>query len=145
MTAASLEKYTYLSNILRPKNERKYARNMIGDLKIKTPSERQKVAFLSGGNQQKVVVGKWLMSEADIYIFDEPTKGIDVGAKKEIFQLISSLANNKKGIIYASTELSEIMAITDRVYVMYDHKIVKELVTKNTTEQEILYYSTGGE
>ncbi|MDO9302951.1 MAG: ATP-binding cassette domain-containing protein, partial [Anaerolineales bacterium] len=104
----------------------------------------QKLAFLSGGNQQKVAVGKWLISNADIYIFDEPTKGVDVGAKHEIFELIGRLAQAGKGIIYASCEFPEILGITDRICVMYDHTIVKELKTTETSEEEILFFSTGG-
>lgn len=84
------------------------------------------------------------MANADIYIFDEPTKGVDVGAKRDIFTLINKLADMGKGIIYASCELSEILGITDRIYVMYDGTIVKELATSETNEEEILYYSTGG-
>ncbi|MEQ6390275.1 sugar ABC transporter ATP-binding protein [Bacillaceae bacterium S4-13-58] len=145
LTAANLKKYTGKFSILKPNLEKKYAREIIGDIGIKTPSEKQKVALLSGGNQQKVAVGKWLMSDADVYLLDEPTKGVDVGAKREIFQLINNLAKQEKGIIYATSELSEIMAITDRIYVMYDNKIVKELVTEETTEEEVLYYSTGGQ
>ena len=113
-------------------------------LGIKTPSDNQKVAYLSGGNQQKVAVGKWLVTDADVYIFDEPTKGVDVGAKHEIFELIGRLVLAGKAVIYASCELAEIIGITDRTYVMYDHSIAKELVTANTTEAEILFYSTGG-
>jgi simple sugar transport system ATP-binding protein len=79
-----------------------------------------------------------------VYIFDEPTKGVDIGAKHEIFVLIGKLAAAGKGILYASCELAEIMGITDRTYVMYDRTIVKELVTADTTESEILFYSTGG-
>jgi simple sugar transport system ATP-binding protein len=89
-------------------------------------------------------VGKWLITDAEIYIFDEPTKGVDVGAKHEIFELIGRLVAAGKGVIYASCELAEIMGITDRTYVMYDHAIVKELVTAETNEAEILFYSTGG-
>lgn len=144
LSAASLKKFTKVFSFLKPSLEKAAARKMIDDIGVKTPTENQKVALLSGGNQQKVAVGKWLMSEADIYIFDEPTKGVDVGAKKEIFQLIDALSHDGKGIIYASSELAEIMAITDRIYVMYDNKIVKELVTKNTSEEEIMHYSTGG-
>ncbi|RWR13954.1 sugar ABC transporter ATP-binding protein [Siminovitchia fortis] len=144
LTAASLNKYTTATGVLQPKLERNTARKMIGSLGIKTPNERQKVSLLSGGNQQKVAVGKWLLSNAEIYIFDEPTKGVDVGAKKEIFDLIGDLANDQKGVIYASSELSEIMAITDRIYVMYDNRVVKELVTRETTEEEVMYFSTGG-
>lgn len=144
LSATNLKKFTRVLGFLRPAHERKAARKMIEDIGVKTPSENQKVALLSGGNQQKVAVGKWLMSEAEIYMFDEPTKGVDVGAKKEIFQLIDGLSIEGKGIIYASSELAEIMAITDRIFVMYDNKIVKELVTNNTSEEEIMHYSTGG-
>ncbi|WP_144460783.1 sugar ABC transporter ATP-binding protein [Siminovitchia fortis] len=144
LTAASLNKYTTATGVLQPMLERNTAQKMIGSLGIKTPNERQKVSLLSGGNQQKVAVGKWLLSNAEIYIFDEPTKGVDVGAKKEIFDLISDLANDQKGVIYASSELSEIMAITDRIYVMYDNRVVKELETREATEEEVMYYSTGG-
>ena len=103
-----------------------------------------KVGLLSGGNQQKVVIGKWLDADARIFIFDEPTKGVDIGAKRDIFNLIDKLASQGKGIVYASSELSEIMGITDRVYVLYDGKIAKEFETANTNEEEVLFYSTGG-
>jgi simple sugar transport system ATP-binding protein len=102
------------------------------------------VQNLSGGNQQKVAIGKWLISDAEVYIFDEPTKGVDVGAKKDIFELISGLAKRGKSVIYASCELSEILGITDRVYVVYDGEVAKELETKTTNEEELLFYSTGG-
>lgn len=144
LSAASLAKFSGLFSFLKPKEERVAARNMIDKLGIKTPNEYQKVAYLSGGNQQKVAVGKWLTANADLYIFDEPTKGVDVGAKSDIFTLIGHLAGEGKGSIYASSELAEILAITDRIYVMYDGVIVKELQTSETNEEEILYYSTGG-
>ncbi|HEY8529924.1 MAG TPA: sugar ABC transporter ATP-binding protein [Paenibacillaceae bacterium] len=124
--------------------ERTLSRRMIDDLGIKTPSEAALVRNLSGGNQQKVAIGKWLVADAEVYIFDEPTKGVDVGAKRDIFQLIARLVEQGKSVIYASCELSEIMGITDRVYVMYDGMIVKELETANTNEEELLFYSTGG-
>jgi len=144
LSAASLSDYTGKFSFLKPRAERAAAKKMIADLGIKTPHENQKLAFLSGGNQQKVAVGKWLMANADVYVFDEPTKGVDVGAKSEIFDLIGNLAGKGKGSIYASSELTEILAITDRIYVMYDGMIVKELQTSETNEEEILYYSTGG-
>ncbi len=124
--------------------ERKLARGLIEKLGIRTPDERTAVRNLSGGNQQKVAIGKWLAADADVYIFDEPTKGVDVGAKKDIFELIARLAENGKGVLYASCELSEIMGITDRVYVLYDGVIVKELETARTSEEELLFYATGG-
>jgi len=120
------------------------ARRLIEELGIKTPSESQTVALLSGGNQQKVVVGKWLISDSEVYIFDEPTKGVDVGAKHDIFKLIEDLAGQGKGVIYASCEFSEIMAIADRAYVMFDGEIVKEFSVGETSEKELLYFSTGG-
>ncbi|NLF50146.1 MAG: sugar ABC transporter ATP-binding protein [Leptolinea sp.] len=144
LSAANLKKFSNIFSFVNSKSERSAARSMIADLGIKTPSEYQKVAYLSGGNQQKVAVGKWLIADADIYIFDEPTKGVDVGAKRDIFLLIGELAQKGKGVIYASCELSEIIGITDRTYVMYDGEIVKELNTADTTEEEILFFSTGG-
>nr|WP_073155791.1 sugar ABC transporter ATP-binding protein [Seinonella peptonophila] len=143
LSAANLSKFCRFG-FLKQGNEREAARKMITDLDIKTPSENQKVGLLSGGNQQKVAIGKWLMTDAELFLFDEPTKGVDVGAKSDIFHLISRLAKMGKGIIYATSELAEILAVSDRIYVMYDGMIVKELVTKETNEEEILYYSTGG-
>lgn len=145
LTAAGLKKFTLPFSVLKPQREREKAREIIASLDIKTPSENQKVALLSGGNQQKVAVGKWLLTDAEFLIFDEPTKGVDVGAKGDIFDLIASLAESGKGIIYASSELNEILNITDRIYVMYDGQIVKELKTIDTNEEEILFYSTGGQ
>lgn len=144
LSAANLKNFCGPLSFIKKGAERAAAKKMISELGIKTPHDSQKVAYLSGGNQQKVAVGKWLMANADIYIFDEPTKGVDVGAKRDIFTLINKLADMGKGIIYASCELSEILGITDRIYVMYDGTIVKELATSETNEEEILYYSTGG-
>lgn len=144
LSAAHLNSFTNVFGFLNWKKERAHAEETVRSLSIKTPTVYQKVAFLSGGNQQKVAVGKWLSTNADVFIFDEPTKGVDVGAKHEIFELIGQLAKNGKAVIYASCELPEILGISDRTYVMYDRKIVKELVTKDTNEAEILYYSAGG-
>ncbi|MFD2445373.1 sugar ABC transporter ATP-binding protein [Bacillus sp. CGMCC 1.16607] len=144
LTAASLNKFSKLLSFVDVKGEKKKSLEMIQNLGIKTPSEETKVQNLSGGNQQKVAIGKWLIADAEVYIFDEPTKGVDVGAKKDIFELISGLAKRGKSIIYASCELSEIIGITDRVYVVYDGEVAKELETKTTNEEELLFYSTGG-
>ncbi|MEA4812252.1 MAG: sugar ABC transporter ATP-binding protein [Anaerolineaceae bacterium] len=144
LSIASIDKFLKFFSFVDKSAEYKNAEKYISLMGIKTPSPSQKVMYLSGGNQQKVAIGKWLSAEADIYIMDEPTKGIDVGAKREIFDLIYSLAARGKAIIYLSSEINEILAITDRVYVMYAGKVQKELVTAETTEQEILYYSTGG-
>ena len=144
LTAASLPAFTSPLGFLRAAAEREVVRDMIKSLGIKTPNESQRVALLSGGNQQKVAVGKWLVADADIYIFDEPTKGVDVGAKSEIFELIGRLAQAGKAVIYASCEFSEILGITDRVYVLYDGAVTKEFATCETSEEELLFYSTGG-
>lgn len=144
ISVAAMKKYTNSLSVVNRKKEREDACKMISDLGIKTPSENQTVALLSGGNQQKVVIGKWLNSEAELYIYDEPTKGIDVGAKRDMYHLIEKLAAQGKGAIYATCEFSEILSICDRVYVMFDGKVVKELKVSDTSEKELLYYSTGG-
>jgi len=144
ITISALQKFLNKIQFVVKRRQIETTNKMIRDLGIRTPSESQILANLSGGNQQKVVVGKWLVSDADVYIFDEPTKGVDVGAKHDIFKLIEDLAAQGRGIIYASCEFSEIMAISDRAYVMYDGGIVKEVKTSESSEKELLYYSTGG-
>ena len=127
-------------------NDRKAARKVeeyVKSLSIKTPSIKQKVAYLSGGNQQKVAVAKWLAADCDVYIFDEPTKGVDVGAKQEIFTLINNIAKEGNCVIYATCENSELLSITDRMYVMFDGRITAELQTAKTSEDEIMHYATG--
>ena len=89
-------------------------------------------------------MGKWLSADCQVYIFDEPTKGVDVGAKHDIFQLITDIAKAGKCVLYATSETAEILAITDRTYVMYSGRVTAELKTADTTEEEIMYYSTGG-
>jgi simple sugar transport system ATP-binding protein len=144
ITITSLGKFLNAIRFVSKRRQRASARKKIDELGIKTTSENQLVANLSGGNQQKVVVGKWLISDSEVYIFDEPTKGVDVGAKRDIYRLIEGLVSAGKGVIYASCEFQEILAIADRVYVMFDGEIVKELDVNKTTEKELLYYSTGG-
>ena len=142
LAAACLDKFCHLSfvnGLATAKNAQKY----VQELGIKTPSIKQHVAFLSGGNQQKVVVGKWLAADASVYIFDEPTKGVDVGAKQEIFRLINEIAKSGKCVIYATCENSELLSITDRMYVMFDGRIMAELETAKTSEDEIMHYATG--
>ncbi len=144
LTAANLGAFTSPLSFIKRKAEKQQAVELIKSLGIKTPSEETKVKNLSGGNQQKIAIGKWLITDADVYIFDEPTKGVDVGAKKDIFELISELARRGKAIIYASSELAEIIGITNRLYVLYDGRVVKEVNTDVTNEEDLLYYSTGG-
>ncbi|MBU9714212.1 sugar ABC transporter ATP-binding protein [Evansella tamaricis] len=144
LSAANINKFTKIFSFLDFKKEKTSAQELIKSLGIKTPAETTRVQNLSGGNQQKVAIGKWLISDAEVYVFDEPTKGVDVGAKKDIFELIAELAKRGKAVIYASCELAEIIGITDRIYVVYDGEVAKEVETKDTTEEELLFYSTGG-
>ncbi|MFL0364345.1 sugar ABC transporter ATP-binding protein [Pseudobacillus sp. 179-B 2D1 NHS] len=144
LTVSSMKRFSKLFSLIDFKAEKREAEKMVQRLGVVTPSIETTIGNLSGGNQQKVVIGKWLMGDADVYIFDEPTKGVDVGAKREIFGLIAELAKQGKGIIYASSELVDILGMTDRLYVVYDGEVVKEIETGSTNEAEILYYSTGG-
>ena len=143
LSAASLEKFCKLSFIDK-KKVTDNAKSYIRSLNVSTPSPRQLVKKLSGGNQQKVAVGKWLAADCKLYIFDEPTKGVDVGAKQDIFDLIHEIAKKGNAVIYATCENQELLALTDRIYVMYNGGISAELVTKNTNEDEIMFYSVGG-
>lgn len=144
LSRTNLKRFCNRFHVINFKHEKESANTIIDNLKIKTPGSDQVVGLLSGGNQQKVALGKWFASDSDIYIFDEPTKGVDIGAKQEIYQLILSLTEQGKGVIYATCEFSEILSISDRSYVMYNGTVSKELVTENTNEEELLYYSTGG-
>ncbi|MDF2962563.1 MAG: transporter related protein [Paenibacillus sp.] len=130
---------------VRQAREAANALAMISQLGIQPPHMEQSVQHLSGGNQQKVAVGKWLPTDAEIYLFDEPTKGVDVGAKSDIFRLIGRLAQEGKGIVYLSCEISEILGIADRILVMSYGQIVKELQREEATQEKILYYASAGE
>lgn len=125
--------------------EDKVARDLVGRLRIRARSASQQVARLSGGNQQKVVLAKWLFRQAKIFLFDEPTRGVDVGAKTEIYRLMNQLAESGAAILMVSSELTEILGMTDRVLVMRGGRLVKELVTAETTQEEIMHYATLGE
>ncbi|HNW87167.1 MAG TPA: sugar ABC transporter ATP-binding protein [Candidatus Limiplasma sp.] len=142
LSAACLGNFCTLSFINRRKADQN-ARQYVKNLGIATPHIRQYVKNLSGGNQQKVVVGKWLAADCDVYIFDEPTKGVDVGAKQDIFRLINDITKQGNCVIYASCENSELLSITDRIYVMYDGRIMAELETAKTNEDEIMHYAVG--
>ena len=142
LAAASLSDYCS-AIFVNDRSADKNAQKFVESLSIKTPSIHQKVAYLSGGNQQKVAVGKWLAADCDVYIFDEPTKGVDVGAKQEIFHLINEIAKAGNCVIYATCENSELLSITDRMYVMFDGRIMAELETAKTDEKEIMHYATG--
>lgn len=111
---------------------------VIDSMRVKTPNQKTPIGNLSGGNQQKVIIGRWLLTSPDILMLDEPTRGIDVGAKYEIYQLMLDLANKGKGIIMISSEMPELLGITDRILVMSNGKVAGIVDTKDTTQEEIL-------
>jgi ribose transport system ATP-binding protein len=136
------EKMTSFLGWVNDKNIYKIAKRIVDQLSIKTPSLEQKVKNLSGGNQQKLVVGKWLAKDAGILIFDEPTRGIDVGAKQEIYSLLNELAKQGKSIIMISSELPEILRMSHRVIVMCEGRITGELDYKDATQENIMQFAT---
>lgn len=122
----------------------RWAEEVIARIGIRTTGPAQTLRRLSGGNQQKVAIGKWLRGNAKVLIFDEPTKGVDVKAKTDLFTLIDGLARDGKGIIYASGEFSELVGLCDRICVLWDGRIVAEIPGAEAREETLLYYSTGG-
>ena len=111
---------------------------VIDSMRVKTPSQKTHIRTLSGGNQQKVILGRWLLTKPDILLLDEPTRGIDVGAKYEIYQLIIDLANEGKSVIVVSSEMPELLGITDRIMVMSNGYLSGILDTKDATQEEIM-------
>jgi ABC-type sugar transport system ATPase subunit len=120
---------------------RAVAAGLVEQLRIKTPSLRQNVRTLSGGNQQKIVIGKWLAADARILLLDEPTRGIDVNAKFEIYQLISGLVEKGVSVVMASSELPELLALSDRIVVLAAGRQVAELSARDTTQVEIMRHA----
>jgi ribose transport system ATP-binding protein len=129
------------SRVLMPKKEDALANKFIDTLRIVTPDAERKVQYLSGGNQQKVVIAKWLNAESDILIIDEPTRGIDVGAKSEIYSLMCDLAEKGKAIIMISSDMPELLGVCDRIMVMHDGRITGELMAEEATQEKILEYA----
>lgn len=128
--------------VIKPANEQEMCEKVGSGLKIKTASYEIEAASLSGGNQQKVVVGKWLARDSRVVIFDEPTRGIDVAAKVEIYNLMNDLKQQGKGVIFISSEMPEILGIADRIIVMCEGRIVGEVMAKETTQEEVLTLAT---
>ena len=114
----------------------------IQKMRIKTPHQRELIRALSGGNQQKVIIGRWLLLNPDILLMDEPTRGIDVGAKYEIYQLMLDLVSQGKSIIMVSSEMPELLGITDRIAVMSNGKLAGIVNTKEATQEELFRLTT---
>ena len=141
---ASLDRFS-VGGVMQARREHGETARLSSDLQVKTPSLSQRVVNLSGGNQQKVVLAKWLCREADILLFDEPTRGIDVGAKVEIYQLINHLAAEGRAILMISSELPEILGMSDRILVMNRGRITGEFAAGQATPEAILRCALGAQ
>ena len=122
--------------------EKKYAAEEKSKLNIKCSSVNQNITELSGGNQQKVILGKWMAAESELIIFDEPTKGIDIGSKSEIYTLMRKLSDEGKGVLMVSSELPELLAVCDRIAVFKDGNIAEILTSEEATEEKIMFILT---
>jgi ribose transport system ATP-binding protein len=141
----TLDRHLRLGWLLDHLGLRRTAQEYVDKLNVRTPSLEQKAKFLSGGNQQKVVVGKWLASQPKVLIMDEPTRGIDVGAKAEVHALMSHLAQEGVGIIMVSSELPEVLGMSDRILVMHEGRVATVLDRAAATQETIMAYASGEE
>lgn len=138
-----LNKYKKFKALIDLAKMRDKALQMVDNLQIKVPGILALAGHLSGGNQQKVVLAKWLLSEADIFIFDEPTRGIDVGAKIEVYNLINDLVANGKAVIMISSEMDECMGMADRIIVFHEGSVMGELDREHFSDEKIMYAASG--
>ncbi|HEX3045763.1 MAG TPA: sugar ABC transporter ATP-binding protein [Bacillota bacterium] len=143
ITLANIKSFANWWGVMSKRKEKAVADKFVNDLRIKTPSLDQKVINLSGGNQQKIVLAKWLCRHSKVVIFDEPTRGIDVGAKLEVYELMNALAEQGAGIIMISSELPEILGMSDRIIVLHEGKITGALTKAEATQERILNLATG--
>ena len=138
MTMSALRNYFSKKGVVDANKEIIKSEEFRNRINVKTPSINQKVGNLSGGNQQKVVLAKWMLSQPDVLILDEPTRGIDVGAKYEIYCVINELAKSGKAVIVISSEMPEILGTCDRIYVINEGEIAGELSAKGATQESIM-------
>jgi ABC-type sugar transport system ATPase subunit len=130
---------------IRSRKESMRAEEYIKLMNIMTPSLHQLIRYLSGGNQQKVIMARWLLRDPDVLMFIEPTRGIDIGSKSEIYHYLHRIAREReKGIIVVSTELAEVVGISDRILAMYNGRIVEEIIGEEATEEMLMKRITGG-
>ena len=130
--------------VIRSREEERLVEELIRQLSIKTAGPGQEVRFLSGGNQQKVVIGKWLAASPRVLILDEPTRGVDIGAKEEIYRLMNRLTREGMAILLISSDLPEVLGMSDRVLVMYQGRITAEFAREEATQEKILAAASGG-
>ena len=134
---AALEKFFYGGHAHRKEEEAMVAK-YFDKMSVKTPTQETKIRSLSGGNQQKVILGRWLLTNPEVLLLDEPTRGIDVGAKYEIYQLILDLANKNKVVMVVSSEMPELLGICDRILVMSGGRLAGEVNVSETNQEEIM-------
>jgi len=143
ITLVNLQKFSFFKNIISQKKENNVVDEQIQSLKIKTPNRNIAVKNLSGGNQQKIVIAKWLINNPDILILDEPTRGIDIGAKAEIYKIIADFASSGKSVIVISSEMPELFGICDRIIVMSEGKLTGEFTRKEFDQEKIMACCAG--
>ena len=138
---SNLDRYKNKFKLLKNKDIEKDTKWIVDSMRVKTPSHTTKIGTLSGGNQQKVIIGRWLLTEPEVLMLDEPTRGIDVLAKYEIYQLMIDLAKKDKGIIMISSEMPELLGVTDRILVMSNGRVAGIVKTSETNQEEIMELS----
>lgn len=138
---SSLKRHS-LGPIFSKRRSKQSTDNCIKSLRVKTPSQETKIRSLSGGNQQKVILGRWLLTKPDVLLLDEPTRGIDVGAKYEIYQLILELASDGRAVLMVSSEMPELLGVCDRILVMSGGRLAGEVDAKTATQEEIMTLAT---
>ena len=138
---SNLDRYKNKFRLLKNKDIEKDTKWIVDSMRVKTPSYSTKIGSLSGGNQQKVIIGRWLLTEPEVLMLDEPTRGIDVLAKYEIYQLMIDLAKKDKGIIMISSEMPELLGVTDRILVMSNGRVAGIVKTSETNQEEIMELS----
>jgi len=138
---SNLDRYKNKFRLLKNKDIEKDTQWIVDSMRVKTPSQTTKIGTLSGGNQQKVIIGRWLLTEPEVLMLDEPTRGIDVLAKYEIYQLMIDLAKKDKGIIMISSEMPELLGVTDRILVMSNGRVAGIVKTSETNQEEIMELS----
>ncbi len=143
LIAPSLKKFTKKTGLVDHKKVARYAENQVEEFAIETPGIMQKVQNLSGGNQQKCLISMWMGTDPEVIIFDEPTRGVDVGARSEIYEKINEYASRGKGIIVISSDLPELIGLCDRVIVMWQGKVTGEIARADFSEERILSYAAG--
>lgn len=143
LSLPALDRTSHWSSFIRPASEHQLSDQMIDKLAIKTPSGEQQAKFLSGGNQQKIVIAKWLALSPKLFLLDEPTRGVDVGAKREIYDLVHRLANDGATVLFVSSEMDEVLGLADRILVMHEGQLTGALERHEFSDQAVMTLATG--